>query len=139
MIQEGGYSARDAEIELKGSVSVGKRNEILWSRYGMNYNNEPEMFKKGSVVFRDYELDPMPRTNGSDGDNFEQTSELEPGTELREEAAVASKTQTEKLRKAKAKARVVVEHVDIMNDAFWEKRPWILSGKVGKAVLREQP
>jgi len=138
MVQKGGYSARDAENELKGSVSVGKRNEILWARYGINYNNEPEMFKKGSVVFREYGLE-----NASKGPNgvvqflqAEPESAPEPTTEVAEGTAVQSKTQAEKVRKAKAKAKVVVEHVDIMNDAFWEKRPWILAGK---PPLREQP
>lgn len=28
------------------------KNEILFQRFGINYNNEPEMFKKGSVVYR---------------------------------------------------------------------------------------
>jgi len=27
---------------------------------------------------------------------------------------------------------VVVEHVDIIKDDFWERRPWILSNKPGK-------
>lgn len=31
----------------------GDKNEILFSRFQINYNNEPEMYKKGSVVFRD--------------------------------------------------------------------------------------
>ena len=141
MINNGGYGARDAENELKGSVSIGKRNEILWSRYGINYNNEPEMFRKGSVVFREYELDDTPRINGSGNSQVEQNLEPESSTEVPEEAAVPSNTQAEKSRKAKAKAKamVVVEHVDIINDTFWEKRPWILSGKPGKPVLRDQP
>jgi tRNA(His) 5'-end guanylyltransferase len=29
------------------------KNETLFSRFKINYNNEPEMYKKGSVVFRD--------------------------------------------------------------------------------------
>ena len=37
---------------LQGSVSSDK-NEILFSRFGINYNQEPEVYKKGSVVFRD--------------------------------------------------------------------------------------
>lgn len=37
-----------------------------------------------------------------------------------------SKTQLEKEKKRAKKAQVVVEHVDIIQDAFWEKRPWIL-------------
>ena len=43
-----------------------------------------------------------------------------------------SKTQQEKLRKLRRKAQVVVDHVDIIKDDFWERRPWILSGKPGK-------
>jgi hypothetical protein len=42
-----------------------------------------------------------------------------------------SKTQREKERKKKMKAKVVVEHVDIIKDGFWDRRPWILSGRVG--------
>ena len=36
---------------MQGTVSSDK-NEILFKRFGINYNNEPEMFKKGSVVYR---------------------------------------------------------------------------------------
>lgn len=43
-----------------------------------------------------------------------------------------SKTQKEKDRKQRAKARVVVEHLDIIKDDFWDKRPWLLSNKPGK-------
>ncbi len=44
-----------------------------------------------------------------------------------------SKTQAEKDKKRRSKARVVVEHIDIIRDDFWERRPWILSNKPGKA------
>lgn len=37
---------------IQGTVS-GDKNEILFSKFKINYNNEPEMYKKGSVVFRD--------------------------------------------------------------------------------------
>jgi tRNA(His) 5'-end guanylyltransferase len=36
----------------QGTVSSDK-NEILFSTYGINYNNEPAMYRKGSVVFRE--------------------------------------------------------------------------------------
>ncbi len=36
----------------KGTFAADK-NELLFSRFKINYNDEPEMFKKGSVVFRD--------------------------------------------------------------------------------------
>lgn len=43
-----------------------------------------------------------------------------------------SKTQAEKEKKKRSKARVVVEHLDIIQDEFWNRRPWILSNKPGK-------
>jgi tRNA(His) guanylyltransferase len=42
-----------------------------------------------------------------------------------------SRTQKDKDRKKRSKATVLMEHVDIIKDEFWEKRPWILSGKTG--------
>lgn len=44
--------AREAEQRLKGTVSSDK-NEILFKEFGINYNNEPECFKKGTVLYRD--------------------------------------------------------------------------------------
>lgn len=42
-----------------------------------------------------------------------------------------SRTQKDKDRKKRSKAQVLIEHVDVIKDEFWEKRPWILSGKTG--------
>lgn len=44
--------AREAEQRLSGTVSSDK-NEILFKEFGINYNNEPECFKKGTVLYRD--------------------------------------------------------------------------------------
>lgn len=49
---KGGMASREVEEELKGTLASDK-NEILWERYGINYNDEEEIFKKGSVVFRE--------------------------------------------------------------------------------------
>ncbi|KAL0935233.1 tRNA guanylyltransferase, partial [Colletotrichum truncatum] len=119
LIQLGGMDNRAAEQLLAGTVS-GDKNEILFSKFKINYNNEPEINKKGSVVFRDYEL-------------------VEPGTHNAAEAADAlaepmqqTKSQAEKEKKKRAKARVVIEHLDIIKDEFWDRRPWLLSNKPGK-------
>lgn len=48
------------------------------------------------------------------------------------EPMAQSKTQVDKEKKKRAKARVVIEHLDIIKDEFWDKRPWILSNKPGK-------
>ena len=44
---------------------------------------------------------------------------------------VLSKTQKEKERKKRVKATIVTEHVDLIRDEFWQKRPWLISGRPG--------
>jgi predicted ribosome quality control (RQC) complex YloA/Tae2 family protein len=42
-----------------------------------------------------------------------------------------SRSARDKDRKKRMKAHVVIEHVDMIKEAFWERRPWILSGRTG--------
>ncbi|KKF97224.1 tRNA(His) guanylyltransferase [Ceratocystis platani] len=107
---------KEAEKTLAGTLAADK-NEILFSQFGINYNNEPAIFKKGSVVFRDYEL--------VEPGSHDVAAEVEKAAE----PTVESKTQTEKDRKKRAKARIAVEHMDIIKDDFWDRRPWLLSNK----------
>ncbi|CCE91875.1 tRNA guanylyltransferase TDEL_0D02910 [Torulaspora delbrueckii] len=51
LIQVCEMSPREAENFLSGTVSSEKQ-EILWQRCSINYNNEPEIFKKGTMVSR---------------------------------------------------------------------------------------
>lgn len=122
LVNKGGMEAAAAEKALSGTDSKDK-NEILFSKFQINYNNEPEIFKKGSVVFRyyeDYQNSVAMQQAGSVA-----TSE---GTGTAVPTA-PSKTAMEKQRKRKQKAKIVVEHVDIIKDKFWDERPWILEGK----------
>jgi len=120
LVQQGAMNAKDAEKTLSGSLSAEK-NEILFSRFKINYNNELELYKKGSVVFREYELvEPGAATRRNEDD--------ESSTELSQ----VSKTQVEKNKKRRAKARIIVQHVDIIRDDFWDRRPWLLSNSYGK-------
>jgi tRNA(His) guanylyltransferase len=48
-----------------------------------------------------------------------------------------SKSKLESERKKRAKARITIEHLDIIKDEFWDRRPWLLSGKPGN--LPKQP
>lgn len=49
MLSSLGY--QQSTLTKQGTVSSDK-NEILFKRFGINYNNEDEMYKKGSVVYR---------------------------------------------------------------------------------------
>ncbi|KAF3310961.1 tRNA-His guanylyltransferase [Orbilia oligospora] len=140
LILKGGMTPHEAEKELMGTLAKDK-NEILWSRFGVNYNNEEEMFKKGSVVYRNYGA--VPESSADDKPDEEADSEpketvVEPKPATSSAVSPAEtqkgKSRSQQKREAKklAKAEVVIEHVDIIKDTFWEKRPWILHWTLGR-------
>lgn len=92
---------QEAEQRLMGTVAADK-NEILFSELGINYNNEPEMFKKGTIFVREVE-------------EYDDRSEV--GLSTR---------QKQRLDKKRRKAEIRQYHVDIINDdSWWESRPWL--------------
>ncbi|KAF3096553.1 tRNA-His guanylyltransferase [Orbilia oligospora] len=141
LILKGGMTPQEAEKELMGTLAKDK-NEILWSRFGVNYNNEEEMFRKGSVVYRNYgavpesSADDKPDEKEADSEPKETVVEPKPAVSSAVSPAEAQKgkSRSQQKREAKklAKAEVVIEHVDIIKDAFWEKRPWILHWTLGR-------
>lgn len=98
LVQKGGFSKADAEKRLKGTLSAEK-NEILFSEYGINYNDESDMFKKGSILIHVKAFREVPKT-GPNSDNGE--------TVVREYSEVA------------------VKHCDLISDDFWIVHPHIL-------------
>ncbi|XP_076259788.1 tRNA-histidine guanylyltransferase [Rhynchophorus ferrugineus] len=51
LVLKGGLTNTEAEKRLCGTLSSDK-NEILFSEFNTNYNNEPVMFKKGTILVR---------------------------------------------------------------------------------------
>ncbi|CCH40937.1 tRNA(His) guanylyltransferase [Wickerhamomyces ciferrii] len=52
LVEKGGLTTQEAETRLKGTLASDK-NEILFKEFGINYNEEPEIFKKGSLIYKD--------------------------------------------------------------------------------------
>lgn len=138
LVLKGGMSGTGAEERLKGTVA-GDKNEILFGQFGINYNEEPEMFRKGTVVYRAYDDGvggEEKRSKGvgkgggggeaGDGEADGGAKPRDVNESVRNASGEKSKTQLEKEKKRKRKARIAVEHVDLIGDAFWEARPWIL-------------
>lgn len=93
LVLRGNMTPDDAESKLCGTVSADK-NEILFKEFGINYNNEPEIFKKGSILRWEANMVPPP-TN-------------------------CSKRQLDKYRKAVGNTQIKILHVDIIkDDQFW--------------------
>ncbi|KAL3282289.1 hypothetical protein HHI36_005477 [Cryptolaemus montrouzieri] len=51
LVLKGGLTNQEAEKRLCGTVTADK-NEILFSEFNINYNDEPEIFKKGTILLR---------------------------------------------------------------------------------------
>lgn len=58
LIQKGGLTNSEAEQKLCGTFSADK-HELLFSQFGINYNNELELFKKGTTLLRKKVKHPM--------------------------------------------------------------------------------
>ncbi|KAJ1979643.1 tRNA-histidine guanylyltransferase 1-like [Dimargaris xerosporica] len=48
-----GRTETQAEADLKGTLSADK-NELLFSQFNINYNSLPAMYRKGSIIVRDF-------------------------------------------------------------------------------------
>ena len=72
------------------------------------------------LTLTQYEL--MPDDEDQGIQNLEDTAD----------PAQRTKRQMDRDMKRKAKAHIVVEHLDIIKEDFWNRRPWILSNKPGK-------
>uniref|UniRef100_A0A1L8DHM4 Probable tRNA(His) guanylyltransferase n=1 Tax=Nyssomyia neivai TaxID=330878 RepID=A0A1L8DHM4_9DIPT len=51
LVLRDGLTNSEAEAKLRGTVAADK-NEILFQRFGINYNNLPAMYRKGTVLLR---------------------------------------------------------------------------------------
>lgn len=100
LVLKGNMTPKEAENRLIGTVASDK-NEILYSQFNINYNNEPEIFKKGTIILRE----------------FQETDR--PPQEL-------SKKQLDKEKKKRGKAHIAIYHTDLIQDQFWDSRPWLL-------------
>eukprot|EP00798_Chlamydomonas_sp_ICE-L_P018704 gene18704-25227_t len=52
LVNKGGLTPQEAQSTLKGTLAPAK-NEILFGRFGINYNALPEQYKKGSIIVRE--------------------------------------------------------------------------------------
>ncbi|KAJ7620962.1 Thg1 C terminal domain-containing protein [Roridomyces roridus] len=105
LVQQGGESTTQAHATLKGTVSKEK-NEILFSRFNINYNTLDPRFRKGSTIIRE---------------EIPEDSQTE--TSTASDAAPAKHMRS----RTKPRTRTVVLHCDIIKDEFWVARNDILS------------
>ncbi|KIK70375.1 hypothetical protein GYMLUDRAFT_148632 [Collybiopsis luxurians FD-317 M1] len=108
LVQQGGQTTAEAHATLRGTVSKDK-HEILFSRFGINYDKLEPRFRKGSVVVREFQTPEEPSSIGSDNASAE-----------------VSEARQNKKNKMKKVTKLELLHCDIIRDDFWEKYAHIL-------------
>ena len=106
---------------VQGTESKDK-NEMLFSRFGLNYNALPDIFRKGSTIAR---AETRPTTTSSDDPPDPDSHPSEPSAPNR--STVTTETSSRKSRPFDGlKGFINVLHIDIIRDPFWAERPWLL-------------
>ncbi|KAJ1552154.1 tRNA-His guanylyltransferase [Cladochytrium tenue] len=115
-----------AQAFLK-DTDAGAKNELLFKQYGINYAKLPQMFRKGSVVYRK-EQDVLVAKAPADDGSAVKRGRILPEVEHEEVVAKASADDGSDGNVVKRRRKlVVVEHIDLISDSFWNDNPDILS------------
>ncbi|KAK3741296.1 hypothetical protein RRG08_034342 [Elysia crispata] len=108
LVQEKGLTPNRAADRLKGTLSSDK-NELLFSEFNINYNNLPELYRKGSVIIR-----PKGAIDGASPSLEKSINNHTRGLD----------------GKTSKKPGSVVLHTDIIGKQFWEDNPHIINPKI---------
>lgn len=101
LVLKGGLTTAQAEDRLKGTLAADK-NEILFSEFDINYNNESALHRKGTALI---------------WEKRDETVTKRMKLPNKEEKDVAV---------TRSRRRVEAYHCDIIGDQFWEEHPDIL-------------
>ncbi|XP_062857339.1 probable tRNA(His) guanylyltransferase isoform X1 [Trichomycterus rosablanca] len=101
LVQEGGLSSSQAEEKLNGTLSTDK-NEMLFTEFNVNYNNESALYKKGTTLI------------------WEKVDETSTKSVNLPKEGKTEVTYTRSRRK------VTAHNCDIIGDSFWDEHPDIL-------------
>ncbi len=134
LVQEGKISKDEAHQKLKGTLSNDK-NEILFSQFNINYNNQPEVYKKGSLIIRvkkPASIRPPKQIENKENEE-EVKKKIEEINKKNEEFLEKcdklyktdellykdDKFMEEKIKELKG--QIYISHMDVVKDDFWNK------------------
>ncbi|ORZ39567.1 putative tRNAHis guanylyltransferase, partial [Catenaria anguillulae PL171] len=109
VLRGSGMTEHAATMRLQ-KTNAKEKNEILFSEFGINYNNEPERFRKGTTLFK--EMRPVEKESVVPAKHADPKWPV-----VRHEGENVVQIVT------RQKSTVVETTEDIIGDAFWEAHP----------------
>ncbi|ODV59852.1 tRNA guanylyltransferase [Ascoidea rubescens DSM 1968] len=116
LIEKGKLSPKEAENKLIGTLSSDK-NEILFSQFGINYNNEKEIYKKGTIITRDYNYNKSNKEIENENENENKNKNTGKIFEVN-----LTERQKQRENKKIKRAKILIEHIDLIKDDFWKEK-----------------
>lgn len=117
LVQNGGMNYEQANMRLKDTTSAQK-NEILFSQFGINYNDELQIFRKGTVIIKNPECLQNDRKAASQGKRKrkqDDTQTDQTNGEDKQKQLTFEKTD-----------QFLTQHIDIIGDTFWAENGHLL-------------
>ncbi|XP_061128395.1 probable tRNA(His) guanylyltransferase isoform X3 [Syngnathus typhle] len=101
LVQKGGLTTVQAEDRLKGTLAAAK-NEILFSEFDINYNKEPAIHRKGTIlIWEKHDESLFKQTKGVNGERKD-------------------------VHVTRSRRSVQAYHCDIIGEEFWQQHANIL-------------
>ncbi|XP_040295886.1 probable tRNA(His) guanylyltransferase [Bufo bufo] len=105
LVQKGGRTPAQAQDRLKGTLA-GDKNEILFSEFNINYNNEPVMYRKGSIII------------------WNKVNEIS-----KKVIKLPHEAEEKEVEVCRVRNQPVILHCDVISDTFWEDHPDVISSE----------
>ncbi|XP_061473477.1 probable tRNA(His) guanylyltransferase isoform X2 [Rhineura floridana] len=103
LVQRGGLTPAQAQKQLQGTLA-GDKNEILFSQFNINYNNEPLIYRKGTVLV------------------WQKADQI-----IKKKIKIPEETEEKEVEVIRPRTTTVPFHCDIIGDHFWDQYPEILA------------
>lgn len=123
IVLKGGFSEDEAHKMLKGTDSAAK-NEMLFSKYGINYAKIDPIWRKGTVIVRVPKDLPEKESDSTTEKAVEEVKTNEGDQKVEKDAKekkTGKKKEYKEPKEARKKWEIVFLHEDIIGDTFWEK------------------
>ncbi|KAA1069320.1 tRNA-His guanylyltransferase [Puccinia graminis f. sp. tritici] len=131
LVQQGKRTTQEAHSDLKGTFSKDKHS-ILFDRFQINYNNELEIFKKGSILIWSSLLEKLCTNQRSEAADPTSDNNLKASTPPSESSTPLPRSTTDPLTTGEktsppnsddAVNSVCVVHQDLVKDQWWTTGP----------------
>lgn len=125
LVLKGNLSKKEAHKYLMTTLSKDK-NELLFSKFNINYNNLPEVFRRGTIIIRNKRFKKNEMKQEQDKINEKETDEK--NTQQREQ--INHTDETKEINENNNFKRYIVSHENLVSEQFWLKYDYILKDKI---------